>query len=533
MKKKILMALVFMSLLSSVVYAASVYEKTCPYDDDFKHALRKALIDYLKDPSKSKLRLNEVKDMLSFYLSKPDIMDADCSQKSMNSLVEKADKQIPDSILKILRARKLEKCTVCSDGTVCGEKNVKDQTCMCIDIDQDGEYEFCRLRPIRPKPTWPTCDSCPDGTVCGEKNQQDLECRCRDINKDGKYEFCYLTKPKPPRPPFPTCDSCPDGTVCGEKNNKGQTCRCIDRNKDGNYDYCYLKPARPSWPTCDSCPDGTVCGENNSKGQTCRCMDINNDGKYEFCYLRPLIPIRDCSKECQEMGYKYGVCRPGAVTPETDWCESGETDIGVNGCPQPTVVGSAYHCCCGKEIKCTPEGGKNYFGKPPCCEDLTQISNSAPYEDGKCIAVSDGSGYCTRCGDGYCISPENWCNCPDDCCKDGETKNYVCPDGTEVPWCACENGNWVCIISPEIQCEEKCTPEGQSSMPPHNCCPGLDLVADCLPDEPCPISLRYCVDCGNGVCDAHENWYNCPEDCKTKKSSTSYRWSHCPYTTQS
>jgi len=225
MKKKILMALVFMSLLSSVVYAASVYEKTCPYDDDFKHALRKALIDYLKDPSKSKLRLNEVKDMLSFYLSKPDIMDADCSQKSMNSLVEKADKQIPDSILKILRARKLEKCTVCSDGTVCGEKNVKDQTCMCIDIDQDGEYEFCRLRPIRPKPTWPTCDSCPDGTVCGEKNQQDLECRCRDINKDGKYEFCYLTKPKPPRPPFPTCDSCPDGTVCGEKNNKGQTCR--------------------------------------------------------------------------------------------------------------------------------------------------------------------------------------------------------------------------------------------------------------------------------------------------------------------
>ncbi|MHA1835083.1 MAG: COG1470 family protein [Candidatus Baldrarchaeia archaeon] len=119
-------------------------------------------------------------------------------------------------------------------------------------------------------------------------------------------------------------------------------------------------------------------------------------------------------------------------------------------------------------------------------------------------------------------------------CKPGETKNYICPDGTEVPWCTCsEVGEWVCIITPENACighgfcwqdsdcpspqicvnNTCCYGEGQAVLPPYNCCPGLDLVTDCLPGEPCPISLRYCVDCGNNVCDAHENWYNCPEDC--------------------
>jgi len=65
-------------------------------------------------------------------------------------------------------------------------------------------------------------------------------------------------------------------------------------------------------------------------------------------------------------------------------------------------------------------------------------------------------------------------------------------------------------------CGKKCTLEGESTMPPYNCCPGLKLVADCLPGKACPISLRYCVNCGNGTCDAHENWYNCSEDCKEK-----------------
>lgn len=39
-------------------------------------------------------------------------------------------------------------------------------------------------------------------------------------------------------------------------------------------------------------------------------------------------------------------------------------------------------------------------------------------------------------------------------CTPGEKKEYTCPDGTKVDWCTCNNGEkWVCIGSPENQCE--------------------------------------------------------------------------------
>lgn len=51
-------------------------------------------------------------------------------------------------------------------------------------------------------------------------------------------------------------------------------------------------------------------------------------------------------------------------------------------------------------------------------------------------------------------------------------------------------------------------------MPPYDqCCEGLVAVSDCEPGVPCPISLKYCVACGDGVCGEHENMSNCLEDC--------------------
>jgi hypothetical protein len=50
-------------------------------------------------------------------------------------------------------------------------------------------------------------------------------------------------------------------------------------------------------------------------------------------------------------------------------------------------------------------------------------------------------------------------------------------------------------------------------MPPA-CCPGLEPLQDCVPGNPCPGSLYFCLDCGDGVCDAHENPYNCLDDCR-------------------
>ncbi len=96
----------------------------------------------------------------------------------------------------------------------------------------------------------------------------------------------------------------------------------------------------------------------------------------------------------------------------------------------------------------------------------------------------------------------------------------VCPDGVEVKCinpCDPDTGCGACIpdcTGHELAEEKVCVGKGGETWAVEpNCCPGLKVVSDCLPDQPCPVSLRYCVDCGNGICEAHENWYNCPEDC--------------------
>lgn len=84
---------------------------------------------------------------------------------------------------------------------------------------------------------------------------------------------------------------------------------------------------------------------------------------------------------------------------------------------------------CKREINCTTEGQINYFGDPPCCEGLTQISNAAPMKE-DCIARPDGSGYCTKCGDGMCKTPENECGCPEDC-SGAKSITVTSPNGGE------------------------------------------------------------------------------------------------------
>lgn len=63
------------------------------------------------------------------------------------------------------------------------------------------------------------------------------------------------------------------------------------------------------------------------------------------------------------------------------------------------------------------------------------------------------------------------------------------------------------------QCVATCAGEGESILQPETCCEGLSAVSDCALGEPCPISLRWCVACGDGACGEHETADNCPSDC--------------------
>ncbi|MCK4553086.1 hypothetical protein KAT80_02695 [Candidatus Pacearchaeota archaeon] len=116
------------------------------------------------------------------------------------------------------------------------------------------------------------------------------------------------------------------------------------------------------------------------------------------------------------------------------------------------------------------------------------------------------------------------------------TENITEPDCPEIPisrWCPDERtlcpmttdeqgcSVWdcdACETTPEPPVEETCIEAGGETWAGDpNCCEGLKAVSDCLPDQGCPISLRYCVDCGNGKCEAHENWYNCLTDCEKEE----------------
>ena len=187
MNNKILTALVLFSMLPCVIYTVSA--GSCPYDDDYKYGLQKALVGYLKAPSSSTMSLGEVQQMLNFYLINPSVTDVDCPPQ-ISAAVSKADSQIPDSVMDFLGNRWNSECTTCSDGSLCEQTNQVGQNCKCIDIDDNGKNEFCYLEPFMVFNA--TCEACPDGTACGQTNQKGQICKCKDWNYDGKTEYCAL-----------------------------------------------------------------------------------------------------------------------------------------------------------------------------------------------------------------------------------------------------------------------------------------------------------------------------------------------------
>lgn len=86
--------------------------------------------------------------------------------------------------------------------------------------------------------------------------------------------------------------------------------------------------------------------------------------------------------------------------------------------PAPAVDGFSLYSL--PPLSCIPEGEAfiDYPGAPACCAGLSVINLDRPIGP-NCFPASgtttDGSGFCTACGNGICESPENKCNCAADC----------------------------------------------------------------------------------------------------------------------
>ena len=552
MEKKLFAALTAIGMLFCI-YSVWADDSICPYDDDYKYVLKKALIDYLKDPKNSKLSLGEVKDMIKFYLINPSITDADCSQGNIYALVQRVDSQVPDSIVEVLKTRNLDKCYACPDGSVCGEQNAKGQTCTCKDVDNDGKSEFCYLKPIIPP--IPTCEICPDGTLCGEENYKKQTCTCKDTNKDGKMEYCFLKPPMPPPTtttiPWPApCNKCSDGTACGLTSRSGWKCNCKDTNQDGVTDECKSCGERTGVGCKNSaeCCPGLECAIDLSYaadqslhqvGTCCSPKECSNDavclptGHVESSKSKTWICIggKWVENKCAQGEKKYYACPDGS---QVEWCTCNDNVWSCINSPE-------------NQCKCAGEGENTLTsaGSRPCCSGLT--AGLIYLKNDECVPVpgGGGGGICIKCGNGQCGPGENKCNCPQDCppsispcpaprdhkpgevcaqvvvwAKNGKTGNcceyaYSCeaPDG------------WKTYTSKE-ECQKQspiCLDEGQkgpggplptgTAVP--ECCAGLTkLKADY--DDKCTQAADAgytCGYCGNGQCGPGEDKCNCPQDC--------------------
>jgi len=84
------------------------------------------------------------------------------------------------------------------------------------------------------------------------------------------------------------------------------------------------------------------------------------------------------------------------------------------GCSNSACVEYNYS---NETIGCTPEGGTGSPNEINCCEGLEGYTNYEIDSNGSCVQVVEHGKHvvCIDCGNGFCGSGENYCNCPEDC----------------------------------------------------------------------------------------------------------------------
>jgi hypothetical protein len=454
--KKMKRVLTFCIILSALFcfVGVALAEDDCPYDDDYKYALKKALVDYLKDPQTSRFSLGEVKDMLGFYLKEDSITNSKCTPE-IKALVEKADK-VDDSLMSLAGFGGMSRCDVCPDGTLCAEKNDKEQTCTCKDTNADNRNEYCTLKPMVALKAY--CDVCPDGSLCDTQNDMGQTCYCKDANLDDQNEQCYLqplvTWPEP-------CDKCDEGTQCNQTNTLGETCSCRDVNDDGVNERCMLYVNDPITlslassirGSCTKCPDGTACGQVSSKNLICSCTDTNKNGKFELCKLeRQHIECTQCSDatSCGRANAYNQICR----------CTDNDRDNRTEICalmPSNTILYKCSSCidgtACGKTAgpnvcACQPEPCAKQTSKYYSCQLKPYCSGCA---DGTPCGQIDADGNACTCHTKLGNNIYN--RCIPECNK--------CPDGTECGKIGADGKTCVCRLGASkagryMECLSKC-----------------------------------------------------------------------------
>lgn len=301
---------------------------------------------------------------------------------------------------------------------------------------------------------------------------------------------------------------------------------CVD------LDTCEPPRCAPGEMRFYTCPDGSqvpwcVCMEDGTwecmLSPETQCRDVScDDGTEVLCDSPP--PICDEQFEILAVQNDCWVCvNPATCLPwglpgcESDWdCRASEycNPCGSSSCPG----------CLDCLPACTPHGCPT--------QDESQLICNMPRPDcgqGKVAVIRGGCWLCV--GLDACA--------PD--CEPGSEEPFICPDGTPVPWCFCDEiGTWACITSPELGCRDASCDDGTEALcdmiPPvcdeyeilavQDYCwvcvnpdtchpwgePGCESDYDCAPEE-------YCDPCGTSSCPICEDCVPAcaPHGCPTEQ----------------
>src|SRR3989338_4400311 len=126
------------------------------------------------------------------------------------------------------------------------------------------------------------------------------------------------------------------------------------------------------------------------------------------------------------------------------------------------LISGVYAVICPDDMKTCPNGLSVSRNPANNCE--FECSNTTTCVEGavKKYTCPDGTqvDWCTcSYGNWMCVQfPETKCTTTS--CVEGAVKKYTCPDGTQVDWCTCSYGNWMCVQFPETKCTTTSCVEG-------------------------------------------------------------------------
>jgi len=348
------------------------------------------------------------------------------------------------------------------------------------------------------------------------------------------------------------CDEACDEAACGD----GECDRAAGESPESCAADCAWQPDCASLADCLGLPWVVRCVGHWSceEGQCREACDGEGCGD-DVCDAEAGETSGSCPGDCGEVPR----CQGPADCLALPWLVD---CVGHWGCPEGLCREVCDEERCGDGV-CAPRGGESPESCPDdcvdacggagepiwppaaCCEGLDAVTGCRPGDE-RCGPEPH---FCVDCGDERCDPYESPYECRDDCpagCALGDLRPFVCPEGGEVPWCACRpprcrpecraigtrSEGWYDSCSGELirfeqcgGCRAECRAIGTRSEGWYSGCRAADLPADvpaegeaevprdelirwdaCAPMWACELTPELA--CGGGVAECET-----PADC--------------------